>query len=251
MFITQFDGSEAIIEPRQAHSKIEGMPALCIGVFSHVLVEAWIETYPSEVITVLESACGDRPVYKITVKGQEYCLFVPYLGAPAAVACLEELIVAGAQKFVFCGSCGVLQHSIADGHLIVPTAALRDEGLSFHYVPPADEIQLDPDLVSRAAGALQQLGLPFVQGKTWTTDAFYRETRGRMEQAKSMGAICVEMECAALAAVAQFRQVPFVQFLWSADSLAAEEWDVRGLDQKGLHVSEVCLTAALKIAEIL
>lgn len=248
MLFNDFDSSKAIIEPEDAIERLPDMPRVCIGVFSHVLVEEWAARHGAERITEIESVAGNQPVYRLRLDGMEYALFVPWVGAPAAAGCMEELIARGAAHFVFCGCCGVLRHDIADGHLIVPTAALRDEGSSFHYAPPADEIALDARMVDLAADELDALGLPYIRGKAWTTDAFYRETPKKMARAKAMGAICVDMECAALAAVAAFRGVDFCQFFWSADNLDAPAWDKRSLSTKGLSLSETCLLAALAIA---
>jgi uridine phosphorylase len=248
MLLNEFDPSAAIIEPGKTLKRLPDMPKVCIGVFSHVLVEEWAARHQAALVTRLESVAGDIPVYRFTAAGQEYALFVPCVGAPAAAGCLEELIARGAAHFVFCGCCGVLRHDIADGHLIVPTAALRDEGLSYHYAPPSDEIALDARMVDLAAAELDALGLPYIRGKAWTTDAFYRETKQKMERAKAMGAVCVDMECAALAAVAAFRGVDFCQFFWSADNLDAPAWDQRSLSSKGRSIGETCLLAALAIA---
>lgn len=249
MFLTDFDDQEAIIEPGKAIDKVAGMPKTCIGVFSDVLVDEWVEKHGGEIITVIESVNGDCPVYKITAGQCEFALLVPFVGGPGAAGCLEELIAKGAESFIFCGCCGVLCHDIADGHLIVPVAAIRDEGVSFHYVEPADEIALDDSSVNRVAKVLDALGLPYVKGKAWTTDAFYRETPRKIEKAKAMGAICVDMECASLAAVAKFRRVPFLQFFWAADNLDTPEWDQRSLSTKGLSVSEKCMVAAIELAK--
>ena len=249
MFLLDFDDSAAIIEPCSVVDKAAGMPKTCIGVFSHLLVEEWAQKHNAEVVTRHHSVCGDRDIYKITTEPYEFALFVPHVGAPGAAGCMEELIAKGVERFIFCGCCGVLRHDIADGHLIIPTAAIRDEGTSFHYAAPSDEIPLKAHMIHLASEEFDSLGLPYVAGKTWTTDAFFRETPRKMEKAKEMGAICVDMECAALAAVARFRNVPFVQFFWSADNLDAPEWDKRGLSTKGASVSEKCMIAAIELAK--
>lgn len=249
MFLTEFDEAQAIIEPGKAVRRVDGMPKVCIGVFSNVLAEAWVARLDGEIVTLQRGVGGDVPVYKLSVDQHEIAMFCPPVGAPSAVACMEELIAKGVESFVFCGSCGVLRRDIVDGHLIVPMAAIRDEGTSFHYVAPSDEIMLDEAQVQTLCETLEKLELLYVKGKTWTTDAFYRETVGRMQKAKAMGAICVEMECAALAAVAQYRKVPFMQFLWAADNLDTAEWDKRGLSSRGLSISQKCMMAAFELAK--
>ena len=250
MFITEFDSAPGIISPENIISKVDNMPEVCIGVFSQVIVKKLVEKYNGVFLTERISVSGNLPIYKICVDGIGFAIFAPFLGGAGSARCMEELIPMGGKYFVFTGSCGVLRHDIADGHLIIPTSAIRDEGLSFHYVEAADEIEMDSRLVGLARDTLSDLHLPFVEGKTWTTDAFYRETKGKMEQAKDMGAICVEMECASLAAVAQYRQVPYVQFLWSADNLDAPEWDRRGIgSERHKSVGEKCMIAAIEIGK--
>ena len=93
------------------------------------------------------------------------------VGAPAAVCIMEEVIAMGARHFVYFGSCGVLQRDIAEGHFVVSTSAVRDEGTSYHYLPGADEIELDRACVRAVVDALESIGFPYMAAKTWTTDA--------------------------------------------------------------------------------
>ena len=102
---------------------------------------------------------------------------------------------------------------------------------------------------------LDTFGYPYVQGTTWTTDAFYRETPGKIARRKEMGAICVEMECSAMAAVAQFREKELFQFLYAADNLDGEKWDRRSLsdevkfEEKDIKVIRVGLQNTEEISE--
>jgi len=123
------------------------------------------------------------------------------------------------------GGSGCLDKDIARGKIVIPTEAYRDEGTSYHYVPAADYITLKNSHV--VAGFMKQAGIPYVLGKTWTTDAIYRETRGNFEKRKQEGCIAVEMECASVQAVCDFRGVEFYNFLKSGDLLDAPEWDPR------------------------
>lgn len=249
MFLTEFDGGKAVIEPEAIIGRIKDMPEVCIGVFSKSIVEEWVGKYNGEVIGVLKSIVDDTVVYRLRVDGFSFAFFMSGVGGPKAAGQLEELIAMGARHFVYFGCCGVLRNDIADGHLIVPTAAIRDEGLSFHYLAPADEIVLDAALVRLAEEAMAGLGLPYVGGKVWTTDAFYRETPAKLQKAREMGAVCVEMECASLAAAARFRGVSFIQFFWSADNLDAPEWERRGLGLNGDSMAVKCMAAALEIGQ--
>lgn len=225
------------------------VPEICIGVFSDAIVHRFAREFAGEKVGAFRSVTGDRDYFRVNLFGTEVFLFVPIVGAPAAAGMMEEIIAAGCKYFVFLGCCGVLRHDIADGHIIVPTAAIRDEGLSYHYLPAAEEIALDERSVKAMREAMETLQLPYVEAKTWTNDAFYRETPKKVAAMRERGCACVEMECSALAAVARFRGVPFAQFLWSADNLDAPEWEKRGLNTRGEGSAELYMRAAVETAK--
>ena len=135
----------------------------------------------------------------------------------------------GARRIILVGNCGVLDKTIEDCGIIIPTAALRDEGTSYHYAPASDSIPVNRRGREEFKEILRKLGYPYVEGITWTTDAFYRETREKVAARKAMGAVCVEMECAAVQALCDFRGVEFFQFLYAGDNLDHTAWDPRSL----------------------
>lgn len=239
---------KAVINPEELHGPTPGFPALCIGLFSKPMVDELAERYAVEVLCQAEFCTGNVPVYRVRKGDREAALFLPHVGAAVASGFIEDLWAEDGRAFVFAGSAGALRRELTEGHLVVPTAAVRDEGTSYHYLPPAEEVEIDPACVAACTGALEALGLPFVTGKTWTTDGFYRETRGLVERRKGEGCLTVEMECAALAAVAQFRGVRFAQFLVTADNLDAPAWDARTLDEGRWadSLAEKCFAAALE-----
>ena len=128
--------------------------------------------------------------------------------------------------------------------MIVPTAAIRDEGTSYHYLAPSREVEPAPSAVDAAATVLGERDVPFVTGKTWSTDGIYRETRARTARRREEGCLVVEMEAAALFAVARFRGVPLVYLLYAGDSLAGEEWDRRDWQHHDSRESLFWLAAA-------
>ena len=139
------------------------------------------------------------------------------------------MIAMGARRIILVGNCGVLDKTIEDCGIIIPTAALRDEGTSYHYAPASDSIPVNRRGREEFKTILRELGYPYVEGITWTTDAFYRETREKVAARKAMGAVCVEMECAAVQAMCDFRGVEFFQFLYAGDNLDHSAWDPRSL----------------------
>jgi len=90
------------------------------------------------------------------------------------------------------------------------------------------------------------LGYPFAEGKTWTTDAFFRETQAKLKRRKEQGCISVEMECASLAAIAKFRDVAFAQFFYATDTLDGDGWDNGILSEKGRGLEDICFRAAVE-----
>jgi uridine phosphorylase len=128
-------------------------------------------------------------------------------------------------KYILFGGCGCLNKDIARGKVIVPTEAYRDEGTSYHYLPASDWVTItEAPTVERF---MEEYGIPHVTGKTWTTDAFYRETEGNFEKRKADGCLSVEMECAGVQAMCTFRGLKLYAFFTSGDLLDAPKWDER------------------------
>ena len=142
----------------------------------------------------------------------------------------DALIARGVTRVIACGGAGVLVPEIALGHVIVPTAAIRDEGTSYHYLAPSREVQPSPEAVAAIVATLERHGVPHVSGKTWTTDALYRETREKASRRVAEGCLTVEMEAAAFFAVARFRGIAFGQLLYAGDDLSGDVWNARGWD---------------------
>jgi len=137
------------------------------------------------------------------------------------------VIATGCSKFVACGGAGAVVPGLALGHVVVPDAAVRDEGTSYHYLPASREVGADPAAIAVLSAVLDQAGVPYVVGKTWTTDGVYRETQAKIAARRAEGCITVEMETAAFLAVARHRQVRFAQYLYAGDDLSGETWDHR------------------------
>ncbi len=226
--ILEFDPAlKAILEPSITRS-ITGMPAkgvLCF--FSDVLQELAGEGKLVE-IGHLKSEMGPNPLYVLEKDGQRLFVFHPGVGAPLAGAFMEELIAIGARQFIACGGCGVLKPEIAAENLVVIDSAVRDEGTSYHYLPPSRQVDASLRLTNLLAAVLKEENLPFHVAKTWTTDAIYRETPARRESRLADGCAVVEMEAAALFAIAQFRGVEIGQIVYGGDLVVPEGWDHRG-----------------------
>ena len=146
------------------------------------------------------------------------------IGAPAAAVLLEEFIAIGVPRFLSIGTAGSLQPRLGVGGLIVCDRAIRDEGVSHHYLPPGKYAEASPALTARLTRALTAGGHAHTVGTSWTIDAPYRETKAEVLAYQLDGVACVEMEAAALFAVAQVRGVEIGAMFTITDSLASLEW---------------------------
>ncbi len=226
--ILDFDPTtEAIIEPSQ-QIKPRDVPEHCVICFFGEVVERVAAERSARVAVESRWGDGPHPIFEIDHQGQRLAFYQPGVGAPVAAGLLEEAIAYGCRKFVVCGGAGVLQKDIAVGHLLLVSSAVRNEGRSYHYLPPGREIQTDPRVLAALESALQSHGLPYLLARTWTTDAPYRETRSLAARRRDEGCLTVEMEAAALLAVARFRGVALGQILYGGDDLSGSEWDERG-----------------------
>jgi purine-nucleoside phosphorylase len=149
------------------------------------------------------------------------------IGAPAASTVMEELIAAGVTRFVSIGGAGGLQPDLRIGDITLCERAIRDEGVSHHYLPSETYADCTGPLTDRLREALA-VGLPLGEvraGTTWTIDAPYRETVQELRYYQAQGVLTVEMEAAALAAVARYRGVEFATAFTVTDSLAEAVWN--------------------------
>jgi uridine phosphorylase len=203
------------------------MPAVAVACFFGDVVNRVARSHDAKLVTHLAAEHGKHAVWELEWHGRRLAFFQPGLGAPLSAGFMEEVIDYGCRTIVACGGCGALDPELALGHVVLVSAALRDEGTSFHYLPPSRTIEAEPAVVDRLRRLLEERSVPHTVGMTWTTDGFYRETRGKVARRRDEGCITVEMEASALIAVAQFRGVRFGQLLYAGDSLAGDAWDHR------------------------
>jgi len=225
--ILEFDPTpEAFIEPSKV-IRPRDVPEHCVICFFKEVIDKVVAQCNAKVLVKNRWEDGPHPLYEISYRDRRLAFFHPGVGAPIGAGLLEEVIAFGCRKFIACGGCGVLEKDIAVGHIIVVAGAVRDEGVSYHYLPPDREVTADPRGVNALVEALNGRGIPYRVGKTWTIDAPYRETPNKIAQRKKDGCLTVEMESAALMAVAQFRNVIFGQALYGGDDLSGAQWDNR------------------------
>lgn len=249
MITDSFDNkSEAKINPylREDASVVDA----CIITFSHIIEKYVQEHYELEQIGQSVAVTGNLPIYQFCRNGKKFAFLKTYAGAPACVATIEDtLSEIRTDKYIVFGGSGCLNREIAHGRIMIPTEAYRDEGTSYHYVPASDYISVkNADVV---AEFMEENKIPFVKGRTWTTDSFYRETVNNFEKRKADGCISVEMECAAIQAMCDFRGLDLYMFLTCGDLLDAPKHLFRNGDgqYKGTQHDAGHFEIALLLAE--
>ena len=253
LLLEEFDSNKkAVINPENIHDKVENMPEVAIACFSHNLFDNVVAGGKCLKIAELHNTGESKNVYEIEYNNHKFALFKIGVGAPVAVGDIEDMYALGVKKFIIFGNCGVLDSSIDDCSIIIPNKALRDEGTSFHYMEPSRSVDLNKKYILEFKEILDKLGFSYTEGATWTTDAFYRETRDKVNKRRREGAITVEMEASALQAVCNFRGCELFIFFYAGDSLAGDEWDKRSLsgdiklDEKS-RIAYLALELACKI----
>lgn len=225
--ILEYDPTrEAMIEPSRLIQQRD-LPEHCVLCFFQEVIDQVVEQYHATIVFENQWENGPHRIFEIAHAGQRLAFFQPGVGAALAAGRLEEAIAAGCRKFIVCGGCGVLAHDHAVGSLFVVSAAIRDEGVSYHYLPPGREVTAHPAGIAALQTALKRRGLPYQITKTWTTDAPYRETRALVAARSQEGCRAVDMEAAGLLAVAEFRNAVLGQVLYGGDDLSGEVWENR------------------------
>lgn len=171
------------------------------------------------------------------------------LGGPAAAGLMDELGMLGVKNFFACGSAGGFKNQDLTQILLI-NRAIRDEGTSFQYIKPSIYVETGCKANSALRECLTKANKSFIEGAIWTTDAFYRETPGRITKRIKQGALAVDMECATWAAVAKKRGFEFGQIIYFSDAVFEDgQWS--GFREKAerqkakLDVFKICVDAAL------
>ena len=240
--ILEFDDNpQAVIMP--THENLDlNLPARCVYGFLEEEVERYALSVGAEKVGEFVSATKTYPVFVMTYNGEEICLAQAPVGSAAAAQFLDWLIGYGVKQIISTGTCGVLV-DMPENVFLIPTRALRDEGASYHYVAPSRYIELNQQALGAIKRTLKQKKIPYEEVMTWSTDGFYRETPDKVAYRIEEGCGVVEMECAALAAVAKLRGAIWGVLLFTADSLAdIDNYDQRDWGSKAFDKAlELCL----------
>jgi len=198
------------------------LPSLAIVTFSRRVLEGLVRVFGG-----IKSGpwLGRNPnLFLAAVDERSLVLTKSPLGAPIAAILLEELVAFGVRRAVFLGHCGSIQDDVGLGEIVLPAQVVREDGTSYHYLPGGAECKPDSRLLDRLQQWLQQTGIPARRGRTWTTDALYRETQGKIERYRSEGVLAVDMEVSGLFAVGAARMVEIVALLLVSDQFSSDAW---------------------------
>ncbi len=239
------DRTQTLIRLEDFYGEQAHLADSCLLIFSHRLHDELLRSRPCRRIAVIGSANGETPVYAFEHFGRPLAFYLSPIGSTmAAQFCIEANWVCGATRFILFGSAGSLDAEKTAGRFILPTEAYRDEGMSYHYAPPADYIAVPGHRT--VAALFRSLGVPFAEGRVWTTDAFLRETAGQVARRRAEGCLAVEMELAGVQAVCDFHGFSLYAFLETGDSFSADGYTPEGLAEA--NHSTLKLQLALELA---
>lgn len=249
MIIDSFDiKTEQIISPASFYGEQKHICGICLVIFSKIIFENVLHSFTCEKIAEIGACNGSIPIYTFICQDKKVAFYLSGIGSTAAATnVIEANWLTGATKFIMFGSAGSLNQKETEGKYVVPTEAYRDEGMSYHYAAPADYIEiLGAETVSEIFDALK---IPYVKGRVWTTDAFYRETKGLMSKRVSEGCLAVEMELAGVQAVCAFHGFQLYNFLVTGDVLDQPEYSHSGLysANHSLDKFDLALEIALRL----
>ncbi len=228
---------EALIEAvRSKRGKEAGpVPSVCVLEFDGDLTDQLV--HQSIAHRFDGWSCFHTEMFAVMVDGA-LCGVIPRtIGGSYSVLIAEQLIASGAEVVIGLTSAGRISRAIPIPSLVIATSALRDEGTSYHYLPPSATVEAPVELVGILAREIADAGLPVFTGQVWTTDAPYRETRSQLESYAQAGVLAVEMQAASLLAFAAARDaaVGVIAHVTNAVDHEGEAFD------KGMEADEVQL----------
>jgi purine-nucleoside phosphorylase len=169
-------------------------------------------------------ACYHSTLYHFTIGGHTIGIIPCVVGASYAVLVAEQLFVSGCKLLISITSAGIINNQ-SEKRFALITSSVRDEGTSYHYLPPEKNATINEKLFRLLSGAAINTDVPFFNGTSWTTDAPYRETSSAIAEMKKQNITCVEMEAAALYALAEVKNYNIICFAYLTNSMAQTEGD--------------------------
>lgn len=243
-----FTAENLLREARRQKSLVEApVPAICVLDPDGDIVRSLVASRRAQPDPYW--ACYHSTLYTFTENNVQIGVIGCAVGSAFAVLVAEELFASGCELLISITSSGQIKAIDTPPYFVLIESALRDEGTSYHYLPPAQFSHVHPDLLPLLEKAFRSASLRLHIGSTWTTDAPFRETPSAIHQAREMGILAVEMEAAALYAFSQARKKPVVCFAHVTNQMAQVEGDFeKGAEngsQDGLQVIDIVTQAWL------
>lgn len=247
MITDSFDPqSRPLVSLQDIYGEQQHLAELCIVTFSKDIYDTILKEQDCEKIAQINACNGVFPIYRFCRNGRRIAFYLSPIGATmASEDVIEVNWLTGAEKFVMFGSAGSLDYEKTANRFVIPTSAYRDEGMSYHYAPPADYIAVKNSAVIRKV--FDELNVPYVEGKVWTTDAFLRETAGQAAKRRAEGCIAVEMEIAGVQSVCDFYGLELYAFVVTGDVLSSDGYSRGTLGDANHNIDKLCL--ALELAD--
>jgi len=170
-------------------------------------------------------ACYHSSLYTFHLDHIEIGIIPCIVGSSYAVLVAEQLFVSGCSLLISITSAGIIYQPGNSKRFALITNAIRDEGTSYHYLPPGKPSTLKREILQILSPLIQESGCPFFEAFSWTTDAPYRETQSAIDEMKQQNVVCVEMEAAALYALSQVKSYRIICFAHLTNSMALSEGD--------------------------
>lgn len=178
-------------------------------------------------------ACYHTKLYTVKQYDLEFGVLGCGVGSSFAVLIAEQLFVSGCKTLLSVTSAGIINPTKNNSKFVLIEHALRDEGTSYHYMPPSEPSNINPVLLENLMVYFRSTHLSIETGISWTTDAPYRETETAIEKAKKLNAVCVEMEAAALYAFGKAKNKNIICFAHLTNSMAQTQGDFEKGEEMG------------------
>lgn len=170
-------------------------------------------------------ACYHSALYTFYLDDKVIGIIPFVVGSSYAVLVAEQLFVSGCRILISITSAGIISQPDNFKRFALITSAIRDEGTSYHYLPPDQPSVLNAEILDLLHTVQQEKDCPFFEAVSWTTDAPYRETQSAIDNMKQQNIVCVEMEAAALYALSSAKNYTIICFAHLTNSMAQTEGD--------------------------
>jgi purine-nucleoside phosphorylase len=216
---------------RQKHIENCMVPDICVLDPDGDLVDYLIRTGQATLNKCW--ACYHTKLYNVKQNDLEFAVLGCGVGSSFAVLIAEQLFASGCKTLISVTSAGIINPTKNNSKFVLITQALRDEGTSYHYISPSETSNIKSVLFDSLMSYYHTTALSIEAGKSWTTDAPYRETSAAIAEAKDSNVVCVEMEAAALYAFAKARNKNVVCFAHLTNTMAQTEGDFEKGEEMG------------------